>query len=399
MHTSLASPHPSQAVFLKKGKESIFHRRHHWIFSGAVDHFPDDMEEGDIRPVANALGKVLGWAYFNRRSSLCGRIISFEDVPPEQALLLSLQAAITLRKRFFDDTSTTAYRIVNGEGDALPGLIVDRYGPFLVMQIGTLGMEKQKLWIASQLARLLPIQGIYEKSLLPTRKEEGLSPTEGVLWGEVPDETEILEEGLYFKVALKRGQKTGFFLDQREMRQWVRAHVKGRSVLNCFSYTGGFTIAALKGGASHVDSVDISEAALEMAKQNVTRNGFSIEEQGFYSENVFKFLKEQPLPYELIILDPPAFAKKKGDVSSAIKGYRNLNREVIEKMGASTLLLTCSCSYHIDEPLFQKILFQAALEAGRPVKILGHHRLGVDHPLNLFHPETDYLKSFLLYIA
>ncbi|MBS0655614.1 MAG: class I SAM-dependent rRNA methyltransferase, partial [Verrucomicrobia bacterium] len=193
--------------------------------------------------------------------------------------------------------------------------------------------------------------------------------------------------------------KTGFFLDHREMRQWVRQLAKGKRVLNAFSYTGGFTVYALAGGATRVDSVDISKEAVAKACAHVTLNGFDAESQGFVCEDLFVFLREQAtLPYDLVILDPPAFAKRQKDVVQACRGYKDINRLAMQKMPPHSLLLTCSCSHFVDEELFQKVLFQAALEAGRQVRIIGRHRLAVDHPINIFHPESNYLKSFLLFI-
>ncbi len=385
-------------VMLKSGKESIFHLRHHWIFSGAVASYPKGYQDGSLIPVFSSNNQLLGYGYFNRKSGLCGRIISFGEDPYLQ-LERSLLQAIEMRKRFFNDEETDAYRLVNGEGDSLPGLIIDKYGPYLVLQIGTLGMEKLKSRIIDLLTRLLPIKGIYEKSTAPSRKEEGLENNEEILWGDLPDEVIIKEDTLSFELSVKTGQKTGFFLDQREMRRWIGKLACGKRLLNCFSYSGGFTLHALKQGALKVDSVDISAEALALSRRNIALNGFSTEAQGFFQMDVFKFLRENPLDYEIVILDPPAFAKKKRDIESACRGYRDINSIAFKKMLPGSLLLTCSCSYHIDEALFQKLLFQSAHDANRQIRIVSKHRLSADHPINLFHPETDYLKSFLLYLS
>ncbi len=387
------------AVVLKKEKDSIFHRRHHWIFSRAIERYPDSFENGGVYPVFSSESTFLGLAYFNKRCSLAGRILSFEKDNVHEVIRDSLSQALELRRSLIRKDLTTAFRWVNGEGDHLPGLIVDLYGSVAVIQIGTLGIELLKPLIVKELCHLAPLTGIYEKSLLPTRKEEGLDPIEGTRWGEVPDEIEILEEQSRFIVAVKKGQKTGFFLDQREMRKWIGSLSKERKVLNCFSYSGGFSIAALKGGAPQVDSVDLSEDALQLARRNMAINGFDTTKHQTYCEDVFQFLNTHPLDYEIVILDPPAFAKKKEDIQQALKGYRRLNRKALEKMPKKSLLLTCSCSYHIDSEAFEMVIRQAALEAKRSVKVLGHHRLGYDHPINLFHPESSYLKSLLLYIT
>ena len=386
-------------VVLKKDKEKILHQRHHWVFSGAIHSFPTSFTNGDLLPVFSFAKELLGYGYFNQNSSLCGRMISFGPEDPHATLLQNIKNAIDLRKKLFARTET-AYRLINGEGDLIPGLIVDKYADYLVIQISTLGMERLKPFIISNLTSLLPVKGIYEKSLLPSRKEEGLEPFEGNLYGEITNLVEISERGSKFLISYLRGQKTGFFLDQREMRSLVGEYAKDKRVLNCFSYTGGFTIAALNSGASYAHSIDISKEAIELAKANLLLNKFDPEINKLIVDDVTKFLRTTPsLPYDIVILDPPAFAKKKQDVMNACKGYKEINRQTIQKMPAGSLLLTCSCSYHVDEDLFQKVIFQAAHDAKRSVKIIGKHRLAADHPINLYHPEGSYLKSLLLYIT
>lgn len=385
-------------VILKKGKEKVLHQRHHWVFSGAIQSLPKEFEDGEILPVYSSTNELLGHGYFNRKSSLTGRMLSFDDKDPQEALLENIKEAITLRQRLFPKTET-AYRLINGEGDLIPGLIVDRYGDYLVIQISTLGMEKLKEAIIKHLTALLPVKGIYEKSLLPTRKEEGLEPFEGNLFGEIAHSVEIRENGSKFIISYVTGQKTGFFLDQREMRHLIGSLSKGKKVLNCFSYTGGFTISSLTHGAELVDSIDISKEAMKMAEENLKLNGFCNNTNKLLTEDVTKFLRQSTnLAYDIVILDPPAFAKKKQDVISACKGYKEINRQAIQKMPKGSLLLTCSCSYHVDEELFQKVVFQAASDAKRSLKIISKHRLSADHPINLYHREGNYLKSLLLYI-
>lgn len=323
-------------------------------------------------------------------------MISFGETEPHEAIRESIRKAWILRKAYLP-SHTSGYRLINGEGDGLPGLIVDRYGDILVLQISTLGMEQLKPLVLDELTRLLSPKGIYEKSLLPSRKEESLNPFSGLLAGAVPDQVPFTEHGLKFIADPIHGQKTGFFLDQREMRQWVRELSKGKRVLNAFSYTGGFSVYAAAGGAVQVDSVDISTEAIALAKQNMQLNGSLTDAHHFYVEDAFEFLRK-PLNYDLVILDPPAFAKRAKDVVQACRGYKEINRQALEKMPSQSLLLTCSCSYHVDEALFQKVLFQAAIEAKRTVRIIGKHRQAIDHPVNLFHPEGNYLKSFLLAI-
>jgi 23S rRNA (cytosine1962-C5)-methyltransferase len=384
-------------AILKPGKEKAILHRHHWIFSGAIQTLPQ-FENGDLLEVYSSQGHLLGSGYFNRRSGIIGRMISFDETPPVKALEKQLERALQLRQSWFDFSQTNAFRLVNGEGDGIPGLIVDWYDKVVVLQSSTLGMDRLKPQVIDWLNRKVQPLTIYEKSLLPSRKEEGLQETQGFLGGQKVDQIGFKENGLLFTSSLEKSQKTGFFLDHREMRQWVRELAKDKRVLNAFSYTGGFSVYALAGGAKYVDSVDISEDAIEAAKRHVELNGWNSGDQKFYCEDVFAFLRQNDLPYDLIILDPPAFAKRQKDVIQGCRGYKDINRLAMQKMPAGSLLLTCSCSHHVDEALFQKVLFQAAFEARRQVKIIGRHRLAPDHPINIFHPESSYLKSFLLYV-
>lgn len=384
-------------IILKKGKEKAIINRHHWIFSGAIDQAPD-YEDGEILPVYTSDNVFLGNAYFNSKAKIIGRLISFEETPVEQAIEHSIGQAIELRRKYVISPLTNAYRLINGEGDRLPGLIVDAYADCLVIQISTLGMEKLKPLIINRLIEKFKPRSIIEKSNLPSRKEEGLEEFQSVIYGEQVEDVDILENGLKFSVSILSGQKTGFFLDHRNMRELIRFHSKDKKVLNAFSYSGGFSVYALAGGAKRVDSVDISKQAIGQAKLNAEKNNFNSSEQGFYADDVFQFLRNQPLDYEVIILDPPAFAKKKKDVISACRGYKDINRLALKKMPKGSLLLTCSCSYYIDEELFQKVVFQAAVEANRFVRIIDKHHLAADHPINICHPEGDYLKSLLLYV-
>lgn len=387
----------NKSVILHPGKEKALLQHHHWIFSGAIASLPD-FENGEILTVQNASGKVLGSAYFNRKCSIAGRMLSFDDTPPLETLRRNLDSAIAFRKQLFENTSTNAYRLVNGEGDLIPGLVIDRYGETVVIQISTLGIERLRHWIVDYLQKKLNPRIIFEKSLLPSRKEEGLEPIQRQLYGPDIKEIQIQENGLKFLISLTDSQKTGFFLDHREMRQWVRSLVQGKRVLNCFAYTGGFSLYALAGGAISVDSVDISASAIEYAQKNLSLNHFSPDKSRCFVADVFEFLRTRPLNYEFIILDPPAFAKSKKDIVPACRGYKDINRVAMSKMIKGSFLLTSSCSYYVDESLFQKVIFQAAREANRTVRIIGRHRLGADHPINICHPEGDYLKSLLLYI-
>jgi len=384
------------AVLLRRGKDKAIRNRHHWIFSGAVQSFPD-FENGGLLPVRSAEGEFLGWAYFNRACSIVGRMVGFGDRPPLESLREAIERAVAMRAGFFD-ASTTAYRLVNGEGDGVPGLIADLYGEMLVVQVSTLGMDKLKPFAVGVLTEATRARSVFERSHLPSRREEGLPMAEGLLAGDPVGPVEILENGHRFRVDIVRSQKTGLYLDQRENRRLAGSLAAGRRVLNAFAYTGGFSVFALAGGAAAVDSVDISSPSIELARENCALNGFTGAAVRFEVADVFDFIRERPLDYDLVILDPPAFAKRKGEVVAACRGYKDIHRVVFQKLPPSALVLTFSCSFFVDESLFRQVLFQAAREAGRAVRILGRHHQAYDHPVNIYHPETEYLKGFLLYV-
>lgn len=386
-----------KSVILKPDKEKPLLQKHPWIFSGAIASMPG-CSPGDIMAVQSASGKFLAQAYFHPTNSIAGRVLSFEDKPILQTLTKRFEEALELRKKLLPK-GCTAYRLINSEGDGIPGLVVDIYGKVVVLQASTWGIERLKESIVEILVKLLSPSSIYEKSQGRAREQEGLESSEKLLYGEKVNEIEIVENGIKFLVRPEEGQKTGFFLDQREMRGFVMRHAKDKRVLNCFSYTGGFSLAALKGGAQSATSVDICSDALALAERNCLLNGFAKERHTSVKRDVFDYLKESPLPFDLVILDPPAFAKKRSDVMNACRGYKEINRLAMQKMPSGSLLLTSSCSHHIDESLFQNLLFQAALEAGRTAKILARHQNAFDHPLSLYHPEGHYLKSLLLYLS
>jgi 23S rRNA (cytosine1962-C5)-methyltransferase len=383
-------------IKLKKGKDKPIRQFHHWIFSGAVAK-ASDCRDGEIAAVHSCEDEHLGYAFVNTRSSIFARMISFDDADPLVALRESFMAAVALREAMIA-RDTNAYRLINSEADRLPGLVLDKYDDVYVVQISTLGMQKHEDLLCSLIQEHLQPRAILKRYDNATQKEEGLVGGSGVLFGKGSDRVLIRENGLTFTVDIKEGQKTGFFLDQRHMRAMVRTIAQGKKVLNLFSYTGGFSVYALAGGARSAHSVDTASNALALAIENCTANGFSTDKHTTTGEDVFAFVRRDPLQYDLVIVDPPAFAKHKKDVVSACRGYKDINRVIMSKIPARSLLLTCSCSYHIDAVLFQTVIFQAAHEAGRRVKIIGRHQLAYDHPINVYHPESDYLKSLLLYV-
>ncbi len=324
-------------------------------------------------------------------------MIAFGPESADEALASRIRSAVELRRRWFDPAHTNAVRLINAEGDGIPGLIVDAYADVLVVQVSNPGIEPLKGRIVELLIENCKPRAILEKSTSFLRKKEGMEEVRATLYGETVPEVEIVENGLRYSVDLLEGQKTGLFLDQREMRSLVRNLSSGKRVLNCFAYTGGFSVSALAGGAAHVDSVEISSRCGPRIEKNLALNNLA-ERHRFIQQDVFDFLKNSSFDYDLIVLDPPAFVKKRNDIDKAFRAYKEMNRHVLEKMPAGSLLLTCSCSYHVEEELFQNILFRASLESGRSVRILSRHRQAADHPISIFHPESAYLKSFLLYV-
>ncbi|MBS0638127.1 MAG: class I SAM-dependent rRNA methyltransferase [Verrucomicrobia bacterium] len=380
-------------VTLKSGREKSLLSRHPWIFSGAVQSLPE-FTDGDVLPVQSNRGEHLGFGYFNRRSNIIGRMLSFDKTVDLEKLI---KEAIVLRTVV--PSNSNAIRLINGESDFCPGLIVDRYDNVLVVQISTLGMDKLKGQIVEILQRECKPVWIYESSTSPSRKEEGLNECKKTLFGNPVDDILVYENGLKFLVNPLKGQKTGFFQDLREMRLLIEQLAKGKRVLNCFSYTGAFSCYALKGDATHCLSVDISKEAIEQTKKHMELNGF---EQARHSEVVadcFDFLRTDALNFDLVILDPPAFAKRKSDVTKALRGYQEINRTTLAKMPKNSLLLTCSCSYHVDDELFLKMLFHASREAKRDIRIIQRHRHAFDHPVSIYHPESNYLKGYLCYVT
>ncbi len=384
---------------IKPGADVHLRNRHHAIYRSAVERAPST--DGVIVRVVGSDGKFLCYATYNSKAYICARAVAFEDSDPLVQMRRLIERSVELRHSFFSREDTNAYRLVNAEGDGIPGLIVDQYNRTLVVQLTTLGMDNLRDWVTKTLLEICDTDQVFEKSSGSGRKKEGLEPKEGWLHGEASGSIPVVERGLKFAIELTGSQKTGLFLDQREMRSLVRILAPGRTVLDVCSYVGGFSVAALAGGALSSDAVDYDTGALAAARRNAELNGIDAGKIATYDQDAFDFLRRDPTPkaYDFVILDPPAFAKRSSDIEQAKHAYTDLNRmamQILPKSGG--MLLTCSCSYQIDVPLFQTIVFHAARQAKRTVRILHRHRQAFDHPVNIYHPEVDYLKSLLLWV-
>jgi 23S rRNA (cytosine1962-C5)-methyltransferase len=385
-------------LVLKKGKEKPLLRGHPWTFSGAVERWEGEALPGDVGEVYGWDGLFLGRGHLNPRSQIVFRLLTRAEEPIDEDLFRRrLTDALRWRESWYEGKAE-AYRIVNGEGDFLPGLILDRYGEALVLQCLTAGMDRVKGTLVDLVLELCRPRSLYERSDSPLRGEEGLKPAAGLLYGE-PCEGGVpfREEGLQFRAQIERGQKTGFYLDQRENRLLVRALARGRQVLDCFCYTGGFSLHAAAGGASRITLVDASREALGQAEAHLGSNGFDrTPPRTVLRGDAFTVLRTLSPGYDLIILDPPPFSRRKGHIEAAARGYKDLNLQAFRLLGAGGLLFTFSCSHHVSADLFQKIVFGAAADAGREVQILRKTGHPADHPVSLYHPEGEYLKGLLL---
>jgi len=384
-------------LFLKKDRDHPVRRGHPWIFSGAIERIDGDEQTVSVADVYDCRKSWLARGLYNPKSQLRVRLLTWKKETIDQSFFSRrLSQALALREQYFANV-TNAYRLVNSEGDFLPGLIIDRYVDHFVCQFFSAGMELFKDHIIAALSKVAPTTGIYERSEGRVREEEGLEPSTGILEGEgPPDVVQIEENGNKFLVDIKRGQKTGFFLDQRDSRVFLAALVRERTVLNCFSYTGGFSVYAFAGGAKEVVTFDSSMPALELAERNLELNGFADAPGEIVKGDAFAYLKEAERRFDVIALDPPSLAHKRSDVDPAAGGYKFLNLHALKHLNAGGILITFSCSQHLPADLFQKIVFGAAVDAGRKVLIV--KRLGhpLDHPVSLHHPEGEYLKGLVL---
>lgn len=388
-------------IRLLPGKEDSLLRKHPWVFSGAIASIPGDLEEGDVVSVVDSRGDTIGVGQY-QIGSIAVRILEFgTDRLPDDFYFRRLLSAYTLRKSLGlvrDDNN--CFRLVHGEGDFLPGLIVDIYGDTAVMQAHSPGMHKARFEITEALTRLpdANIRNVYYKSetTLPFKAE--LEPENEYLAGAY-DGNIAKENGLLFNIDWLKGQKTGFFVDQRENRRLLESLSAGRTVLNMFCYTGGFSVYAMRGRALSVDSVDSSSKAIALTDANIALNFPGDERHHTYAEDAFKFLADMPHDkYDLIILDPPAFAKHRGAIKNGLIGYRKLNQKAFEKIRRGGILFTFSCSQAISRDMFRMAVFTAAAKTGRKVRILYQLSQPADHPIDFSHPEGEYLKGLVLYV-
>lgn len=388
-------------VYLRKGKEQSLDRFHPWVFSGAIAHVDDGVDEGEVVNVFSSDGRFIAVGHY-QIGSISVRVLSFDDCDIDSKFWsASLKGALEMRIALglADSSAGDTYRLVHGEGDFLPGLVIDVYGKTAVMQAHSVGMHMMRNDIARELMAVMGgrIDNIYYKSetTLPFKAE--LGQEDGFICGGSADNVAV-ENGLKFYVDWLKGQKTGFFIDQRDNRSLLEHYSAGRNVLNMFCYTGGFSVYAMRGGAASVHSVDSSAKAIELTEKNVELNFSSHERHAAYCEDAFKYLDKVADKYNLIILDPPAFAKHRGALHNALKGYTRLNAKALEKIQPGSILFTFSCSQVVTKDNFRNAVFTAATVARRKVRILHQLHQPADHPINIYHPEGEYLKGLVLYV-
>ncbi|MDP3453692.1 MAG: class I SAM-dependent rRNA methyltransferase [Bacteroidales bacterium] len=407
-------------IYLKRGREESLRRYHPWVFSGAVDSIERSVEEGDIAQIYSSEELFLGCGHF-QNGSIAVRMLSFDDLAMDSSFWLKrLSDAYKLRvdTAVFGAESTVnqiqagvtnAYRLVHGEGDMLPGLIIDFYNGTAVIQAHSTGMFLSRVHITEALKSLYgtSLNAVYDKSSSTAPFKAGLELEDGYLYrrdGYTQQTEIILEHGNRFMVDWEGGQKTGFFLDQRENRELLKSYSNGRRVLNLFCYTGGFSVYALAGGALSVDSVDSSAKAMELLEKNIKLNiDSSLLNKDLvhtsYCEDAILFLKNiESGKYDLIVVDPPAFAKHRGALKNALRAYQRLNSAAISAVASGGIIFTYSCSQVVDKLSFAESIFSAAAQCGRSVRIIGRLTQPVDHPVNIFHPEGEYLKGLVLYV-
>ncbi len=394
-------PESISKVILKPGKEQSLKRFHTWVFSGAIGKIPANLNEGDLVAVYSDNDYFLGIGHY-QIGSIAIRIITFKDEIIDYNFWKNkIESVWNLRRTlgFRDSDETNVFRLVNGEGDGMPGLIIDFYNGTAVLQMHSVGMYHIRAELVKALKEVLgeTLKAVYDKSAKTLPFKADINPEDGYLLGK-SGETEVLEYGLKFKVDWELGQKTGFFIDQRENRLLVQKYAQNRDVLNMFCYTGGFSFYALKGGARLVHSVDASASAIELTNENVKLNFPNDSRHDSFVADGFEYLKNIQDKYDLIILDPPAFAKHRDTLPQALKGYKRINTRAFEQIRIGGILFTFSCSQVVTTDKFREAVFSAAAISGRKVRILHQLTQPNDHPVNIYHPESEYLKGLVLYV-
>ena len=390
-----------KTIVLKRGKEESLKRFHPWIFSGAIAFADNNIEEGETVRVLNADNEFIAIGHF-QVGSIAVRVLTFEDIDIDEGFWCErLTSALEMRRLtgIADNPTNNTYRLVHGEGDNLPGLVIDCYGKTAVMQAHSVGMHRHRNVIAQQLVRVMGdrIEHVFYKSETTLPYKAGLGQENGFIVGGCNDNIAV-ENGLKFHVDWLRGQKTGFFVDQRENRCLLESYAKDKTVLNMFCYTGCFSFYAMRGGAKTVHSVDSSAKAIELTNANVELNFPNDNRHEAFCEDAFKFLDAADNKYDLIILDPPAFAKHRAALHNALKGYTRLNVKAFQRIRKGGILFTFSCSQVVTKDNFRNAVFTAAAQAGRNVRILHQLHQPADHPINIYHPEGEYLKGLVLYV-
>lgn len=388
-------------IYLKHGKEESLKRFHPWIFSGAIHHMDDGIAEGDTVRVITADGDCIAVGHY-QKGTITIRVLSFQDIVIDESFWRSrIQSALAMREciGMANNPDNNTYRLVHGEGDCLPGLVIDCYGTTAVMQAHSVGMHVCREQICKVLVDVMGerIRNVYYKSETTLPFKAALGQENGFIYGHTDDNTAV-ENGLKFHVDWLKGQKTGFFVDQRENRLLLEHYAKGKSVLNMFCYTGGFSVYAMRGGAKIVHSVDSSAKAVELTNLNVAMNFPDDNRHEAFCEDAFKYLDENDKKYDLIVLDPPAFAKHRMALHNALKGYIRLNIKGLQRIRPGGILFTFSCSQAVSKENFRNAVFTAAAQAGRNVRILHQLHQPADHPVNIYHPEGEYLKGLVLYV-
>ncbi|WP_200978836.1 class I SAM-dependent rRNA methyltransferase [Echinicola sp. 20G] len=388
-------------IILKKGKEISLKRKHHWVFSGAIAKADEGITNGQLVSVYSNRNEFLGIGHY-QQGSITVRIISFEDrLINTDFWIEKIQAAYSMRSKIglVDSDQTNVFRLIHGEGDKLPGLIIDYYNGTAVIQAHTIGMYAHKDDISIALQKVLgeKLDAVYDKSAETLSKSQ-MAVDNQFLYG-MPKTNIVVENGSKYEIDWEKGQKTGFFIDQRENRKLLGAYSKDKKVLNTFCYSGGFSIAALEAGAKEVHSVDISAKAIELTEKNLVLNPDLKGKHESKIADVVKYIREIEQDYDVIVLDPPAFAKNMKSRHNAVQAYKRLNAEALRHIKPGGILFTFSCSQVVDKQLFAHTITAAAIEVGREVKILQYLSQPADHPINIYHTETEYLKGLVLYVA